>query len=114
VRIPVSELKPGAQVHGTTIAELGAGNRPIDMIVYEKSGRHFILMANSARGVMKLPADNLETYKPITAQTEPTGVPYETIAELKGVQHLNRFDDGRALILESFNGAMNLRTIPLP
>ncbi len=114
VRIPVSELKPGAKVHGTTIAELGAGNRPLDMIVYEKAGRHFILMANSARGVMKLPADNLETYKPITAQTEPTGVPYETIANLKGVQHLNRFDESSALILESNNGAMNLRTIPLP
>jgi len=114
VKIPVSELKPGAQVHGTTIAELGAGNRPLDMIVYEKSGRHFILMANSSRGVMKLPADNLETYKPITAHTEPAGVPYETIADLQGVQHLNQFDDGSALILENHNGAMNLRTIPLP
>jgi hypothetical protein len=114
VKIPVSELKPGAQVHGVTIAELGNRNRPIDMIVYEKGGKHFILMANSSRGVMKLQADNLETYKPITAPTEVTGVPYETIAALKDVQHLNKFDDSTALILQGTGASMDLRTIPLP
>ena len=29
VKIPVSDLKPGAQVKGTTIADLGSGNRPL-------------------------------------------------------------------------------------
>jgi len=114
VKIPVSELKPGNKVKGTTIAELGAGNRPLDMIVYSKGGKHYILMANSARGVMKLPADNLETYSPITKQTEPAGVPYETIADLKGVQQLDKFDDANALVLMTGNGSMDLRTVPLP
>ena len=114
VRIPVSELKPGAQVKGTTIAELGNRNRPIDMIVYEKGGKHFILMANSSRGVMKLQADNLDSYKPITAQTEVTGVPYETIEGLKDVQHLNKFDDSTALILQGAGASVDLRTVPLP
>jgi len=114
VKIPVSELKPGSKVKGTTIAELGAGNRPLDMIVYAKDGKHFILMANSARGVMKLPADNLETFQPITKQTEATGVPYETIAGLKGVQQLDKFDDTSALVLTNSGGSMDLRTVPLP
>jgi len=114
VKIPVSELQPGAKVKGTTIAELGAGNRPLDMIVYSKDGKHFILMANSARGVMKLPADSLETYKPITVHTEITGVPYETIADLKGVQQLDKFDDSKAIVLQSNSGSLDLRTIPLP
>jgi hypothetical protein len=113
VRIPVSELKAGAKVKGTTIAELGAGNRPLDMIVYAKGGKNFILMANSARGVMKLPADNLEGYKPITAQTQPAGVPYETIAGLKDVQQLDKFDDSTALVLVG-KGSLDLLTIPLP
>jgi len=114
VKIPVSDLKPGNKVKGTTIAELGAGNRPLDMIVYQKGGKNFILMANSARGVMKLPADNLETYKPITAHTEITGVPYETIADLKGVQQLDKFDDSNAVVLIGSAGSMDLRTVPLP
>jgi hypothetical protein len=114
VKIPVSELKAGAKVKGTTIAELGAGNRPLDMIVYTKGGKHFILMANSSRGVMKLPADNLESYSPITKQTEATGVPYETIADLKGVQQLDKFDDSKAVVLMGSGPSLDLRTIPLP
>jgi hypothetical protein len=114
VRIPVSDLKAGAKVKGTTIAELGNRNKPLDMIVYSKGGKHFILMANSSRGVMKLTADNLESYQPITKQTEVTGVPYETIATLKGVQHLDKYDDASALVLMGEGGSLDLRTVPLP
>ena len=114
VRIPVSELKAGNKVKGTTIAELGNRNKPIDMIVYAKGGKHYILMANSSRGIMKLTGDKLESYQAITKQTEITGVPYETIADLKGVQHLDKFDDTRALVLMGEGGSLDLRTIPLP
>jgi hypothetical protein len=115
VKIPMSDLKAGAKVKGTTIAELGNGNRPLDMIVYNKGDKHFILMANSSRGVMKLPADNLETFKGITERIpEKAGVPYETIASLQGVQQLDKLDDSTALVLINSNGSMNLRSVPLP
>jgi hypothetical protein len=71
-------------------------------------------MANSSRGVMKLNAENLESYKPITAHTEATGVPYETIAALKDVQRLKKYDDGTALLLQGTAGSMDLRTVALP
>ena len=114
VRIPVSELKAGAKVKGTTIAELGNRNRPLDMITYRKDGGHFILMANSSRGVMKLPAEKLDKYEGIVERTEKQGVPYETIATLKGVQQLDKLDDGRAVILSDESGTLDLRTIDLP
>jgi hypothetical protein len=114
VRIPVSELKPGNKVKGTTIAELGAGNKPLDMIVYSKGGKNYILMANSRRGVMKLTGDHLESYKPITTHTEITGVPYETIADLKGVQQLDKFDSSNAIVLMGEGASLDLRTVPLP
>jgi len=115
VKIPLSDLKPGNKVKGTTIAELGNGNRPLDMIVYTKNGKPFILMANSSRGVMKLPADGLDNFQPITAHTEKAGVPYETIADLKGVQQLDKLNDSTALVLISgANGDLDLRSVPLP
>ncbi len=40
---------------GTTIAELGNRNRPTDMIVYSKDGKDYLLIANTSRGVMKVP-----------------------------------------------------------
>ena len=63
---------------------------------------------------MKLAADNLEKYPSITAPTEPAGVPYTTLTELKGVQHLTKLDDSNALMLTDNAGAMNLETLPLP
>jgi hypothetical protein len=116
VKIPVSELKPGNKVKGTTIAEFGYGNRPLDMVAYRKDGHEYLLMANSNRGVMKVSADHLDTYKPITAPVtaEIAGVPYKTIAELKGVQRLEKFDEGNALILASAGKSLDLRTVPLP
>jgi hypothetical protein len=114
VRIPVSELTPGNKIKGKTIAELGNRNRPLDMVVYQKDGHNFILMSNSSRGVMKLATDHLDGYKAITAQTEVTGVPYETIADLKGVQQLDKYGDSHALILAGDGGKLDLHTIALP
>ncbi|MEP7362372.1 MAG: hypothetical protein ABI972_03885 [Acidobacteriota bacterium] len=116
VKVPVSDLKPGAKVMGTTIAELGNRNRPLDMIVYSKSGKEYILMNNSSRGVMKMGTEKLEAMQSITAPVEDkAGLPYETIAELKGVQQLDSFDGGHAVVLmDGVNGAMDLKTIALP
>lgn len=114
VTIPMSDLKAGAKVKGSTIAELGAGNRPIDMIAYKKDNHDYILMANSARGVMKVSADHLETYKPITAPSDIAGVPYQTVSGLTGVTRLTSLDNSKALILTESNGAMDLRSVPLP
>jgi hypothetical protein len=114
VKIAVSELKAGAKVEGTTIAELGAGNRPLDLIAYRKDDHDYLLLANSARGVMKLDAANLDRYKPIVDHSEVAGVPYTTIADLKGVKHLTKLDDANALLLVDNGGSMDLRAMPLP
>jgi hypothetical protein len=114
VSIPVSELKAGAKVKGTTIAELGNRNRPLDMIVYKKDGRDYILMANSSRGVMKMPAEGIDGFQPVLAHTEKSGVAYETIADLKGVQQLDKLDDANALMLIDTAGSLDLRTVALP
>jgi hypothetical protein len=116
VKIAVSDLKPGAQVKGTTIADLGAGNRPLDMVPYQKGGHNYILIANSSNGIQKLQADNLEAYKPITSPTvmDTGGVPFEKIGELKGVMHLARLDDSNALVLMGTNDSLDLKSIALP
>ncbi len=49
VKMPIAKIKSNSKVRGTTVAELGNMNRPLDMIVYQKDGKDFLLMANSAR-----------------------------------------------------------------
>lgn len=116
VRIPVTELKSGAKIKGTTIAELGNRNRPLDMIVYEKDGATYLLMANSARGVMKIPAEHFADAAPITERVaDKAGIEYQTIEGLKGVQQLDRLDDSNALLLtQSEGGSLDLVTVALP
>ena len=112
VKVPVSSLKSGAKVMGTTIAEFGAGNTPLDMIAYSKGGKNYILMSNTSRGVMKFSADGLETFSPITKQVQDkAGVPYETIATLTNVVQMDQFDAQRVVILEKSG---DLRTVALP
>jgi len=121
VKIPVSELKPGAKVKGVEIADLGAGNQPLDMVPYKKGGHDYILIANSAFGVVKLKADNIETYPAINAPTitDVAGVPYDKITELTNVRHIAQVDDTSVLLLSGKTGngqagSMNLSTIALP
>ncbi len=115
VKIPVAQLKPGEKVKGTTVAELGNRNRPLDMIVYKKDGKEYILMANSSRGVMKIPTEGIDKVEPITAHIAKTaGQPYETIKALKDVVHLDRFDDDHALVLIVNSSGTTLETVELP
>lgn len=115
VLIPVDALKSGAKVTGTTIAEFGMGNRPLDMIAYRKDDHDFILLANSYRGVIKLSAENLDRYRPIVEQEQIAGVPYKRIGALRGVRRLTTLDAAKALILaDGENGSLDLRSVPLP
>jgi hypothetical protein len=118
VKFPLSDLKPGSKIKGTTIAELGNRNRPLDMFVYNKGGKDYILMANSSRGVMKVSVENIDKVEGIVDPIKgggTAGLKYETIADLKGVDHLDRLDKDHALLLvRSESGALNLQAVALP
>jgi hypothetical protein len=116
VEFPVSQLTPGAKVRGTTIAELGAGNRPLDMIVYKKDGKDYLLMSNTSRGVMKIPTAGFGSAKPITSpvQSETAGIPYDTISSMRGVEQLAKLDDQHSIVLARTDGALNLQAVVLP
>jgi len=118
VQFPLSELKPGAKIRGKTLAELGNRNRPLDMIVYAKDGKDYILIANNARGIMKVSTDNIESAESITDRVEgggAEGLPYQTIEGWTGVDQLDRLDAEYALVVrQSSSGTMDLETLPLP
>jgi hypothetical protein len=116
VHFPIRELKAGAKIRGKTVAELGNRNRPLDMISYKKDGKQFLLLANSARGVMKIPADKITEVEGITARVaDKEGVAYETIEAWKGIDQLDRLDDKTAMVLARGEGdALTLESRDLP
>jgi len=87
VKLPLGDLEPGKKVRGTTVAELGNRNRPLAMIVYNKGGKDYVLMANSARGLMKINLDGVDKIEGLTKRVSGTaGLKYDTIKEVSGVQ----------------------------
>jgi len=118
VQFPISELKPGAKIKGKTVAELGNRNRPLDMIVYQKDGKDYLLLANSSRGVMKISTDQIENaegiVEPVTGGGKK-GQSYETIESWTNVDQLDRFDAKHALVMRRGDGgSLNLESLPLP
>lgn len=118
VKIPVSQLKPGEKIKGTTVAELGNMNRPLSMFVYEKDGKDYILMANSARGVMKVTTENIDKIAGITNPVRgggTAGLKYDKIESLKKVEKLARLDKENALVLaRADDGSLTLNATKLP
>lgn len=115
VTFPIEALAPEAKLRGKTVAELGNRNTPLDMVLYEKEGAQYLLIANTARGVMKVSTAGLQEQEAITTKVaEKAGLTYETIEALTDVTQLAGLDGTRALVLVESKGKASLTTIELP
>ena len=116
VQFALNDLKPGAKIQGRTIAEFGSGNRPLDMIVYQKDGKDYLLLANSKHGVLKVAAEQITgTNDAITAKVNGTkGLAFEKV-DWAGVAQLDQLDNRYAVVVRTGAGsALNLETLALP
>ena len=115
VKIPISALKPGTHFRGTTVAELGIRNNPLDMMVCRKNGKDFVIVTNTRQGLMKISLEWLAQAPPIESRfVGPGGLPYEKVTKLKGISLIERIDNDHALILGHKPGGLDLFAIPLP
>lgn len=120
VRFPLSEVTSGDKIRGTTVAELGNRNNPLDMFVYKKDGEKFILMANTSRGMMKISTADLTREDGITQRVArrpgTAGQPYDTIEEWNNAVQLDRFGKDHAMVIlrDRESGQYDLKVVPLP
>src|SRR5439155_1284801 len=76
-------------------------------------GKQYLLLSNSARGVMKISTESIDKQQ---ALTEPVrdggkaGLPYETIASLDGTTQLDKVGNANVLVLAKGN----IEVVPLP
>lgn len=117
VRIPIPALGEPEKLVGTTVAELGNRNTPLDMIVYEKDGASWLLVANTSRGVMKVSTAGIAGMEGLSepvARGGVAGAEYTTIEALAGVTQLARLDASRALVVVETEDGATLRLVDLP
>ncbi len=113
VLFPMETLKAGKHIKGRTVAELGWGNSPIDIISFQKDGKSYFLMANSNRSVMRLDYEDIATSKEnMTEQAGISGVEYVSLPMVNVVQ-LSDLDSEKVVYLQrTSSGDLVLRTRP--
>ena len=131
-KFPIDGLKSGAKVKGTSIVELGSGNRPIDMFTYRKGGRTW-LVTNTDRFHHKqnplgpsqywgcrvdlkfLSAEKTNeqaAVRKIKQPKDPRGM--EVIDVLFGVKQVDQLDNDQIVVLRDNKGALDLELAVLP
>jgi len=115
VTFPRKAFNNGEQVKGKTVAELGAGNSPVDIRPFEYDGKPYFIIANNRRALMYVEAEDVATQKGLDKPLEKTwttkGVPFVALPGTP-VQQLDILDDDNMLILQrDGRGALNLRSL---
>jgi hypothetical protein len=133
VKYPLDSLAPGAKVKGISMIELGSGNRPLDMFVYEKDGKQYVL-ANTFRFHHSRKPFGPSPYWTVKfeqnllsgdAKTNENAVRrlkgYEPITDkivmveaFHGVVQMDKLDDSTALVLMESEGGSILKPLALP
>jgi len=133
VKYPLDSLQPGAQVKGTSVMELGSGNRPIDMFIYRKKGQPYVL-ANTFRfhhkrkpfgpspywtvrfeqSILGAETDINETALRRLKGYEPATERVEMITAFHGVMQMDQIGNDRAAVLRETESGVELTVLPLP
>jgi hypothetical protein len=131
-KFKVTDIAKDSKVKGTSVVELGSGNRPIDMFTYEKDGKQW-LITNTDRfhhekrplgpsqywGVRvdmnyltasKVNADAAR--RDVSKQTGPAGI--EVVEALFYVRHVAKLNNREMVVLRDNKGALDLEVKELP
>ena len=131
-KFKVTDIAKDSKIKGTSVVELGSGNRPIDMFTYEKDGKQW-LITNTDRfhhekrplgpsqywGVRidmsylsssKINADAAR--RDVSKQTGPAGI--EVVEALFYVRHVAKLNNREMVVLRDNKGAMDLEVKELP
>ncbi|MEM6660968.1 MAG: hypothetical protein AAF666_02215 [Pseudomonadota bacterium] len=124
VRIPLADLKDGAEVRGTMIGEMGFGNTPLDIVPYVNAwdGTSNVVVTNTNRSAASL---NLEAVS--AAAPMPHGEGVKNVFSVAGVQqfplpmsgvmHLDTLDETYAVVIRRAPEDprnIQLHTLPMP
>ncbi|MFT5499256.1 MAG: hypothetical protein ACI9TH_004671 [Kiritimatiellia bacterium] len=133
VKYPISSLQPGAKVKGTSVLELGSGNRPIDMFIYEKDGKPFVLtntfrFHHAKRPMGPSPYFTVKFEQGILSEKEavnekallrlsdfkPATDRVQVVDAYHGVMQMDSLNNSHAVVLRQVETGVQLEILPLP
>ena len=99
VHFSVEDVAAGDKITGRTVAELGGGNTPLDMVAFTRGVDEYLLVSNVRHPLMKLKKSDIRQQSPLTEPHEPTGVPRENLPQ-EGVSKMANLGPERVLMLQ--------------
>lgn len=115
VLFPMKNMQNGKHLKGRTIAELGGGNSPIDILHFEKDGKLKFYLSNTNRPVMRIYFDDIANTKaslttPVTEFGEAAGMTYDNLPFVNVIQMDDLDEDNALLLRRRRNGDLYLHS----
>jgi len=118
VTFPLDGLENGQHVKGKTLAELGSGNYPLDIVIAKYDGKEFVVMANSQLPLLTIDAAVIADYNrrdgiTVESLTYTEGAPYTARAGA-GILQLDSFNDKFLLAFQRMpSGRLDMVTLSI-
>ena len=105
VLFPMKDLNNKKHIKGRTIAELGSGNSPIDIVSFKKDGELKLFMSNTNRPIMRMNFSDIKNFKetlttPVKEFGKDVGLTYDNLPFVN-VHQFDNLDNDNVLILRS-------------
>jgi hypothetical protein len=114
----MADLEAKKHVRGVTVAEIGGGNRPSDMVAVESNGKKLVVIANSARTLMSMRTTDIDKSEPVTTeatfQNPILGTPYISLPFV-GVMQLDVLNPEHIILVlrDTETGSIKVRSFPV-
>jgi hypothetical protein len=110
VAFAVADLVPGKHVVGRTVAELGAGNTPTDLVPFQRDGKNVIMVVNNRRPLMRIDAGDVATG---TALTTPdvVGIARTPLEQPSGISQMAELDGSYVVVIQRGATGLDLKSI---
>lgn len=110
VAFDVADLVPGKHVVGRTVAELGAGNTPTDLVPFKRDGKDVIMVVNSRHPLMRIDASDVATGKALTTP-EVRGIARTPLSDPSGVVQMAELDADYVAVVQRGANGLALKSI---
>lgn len=120
VRFSLDKLQPGGVAKGVTVAELGAGNQPLEMVAYGKGNDEKLLVSNSKHGMLRVESRLLNETTAVDEKTAATREGHEVagiehVSALDNVTEMGVLSDSQLVVLrKGATASLSLETVALP
>jgi hypothetical protein len=110
VAFDVAGLVPGKHVVGRTVAELGAGNTPTDLVPFKRDGKDVIMVVNNRRPLMRIDASDVATGAALTVP-DVAGIARATLEQPSGISQMAELDANYVVVIQRGANGLDLKSI---